>query len=130
MIFDSGILSGHSKGHLSVCLSKLWSICKLVYLITMCHGKGCFLFDGFYKFWRKTLLKIRRFLSLISFAWIEAPFTLTKCVTFSCFVLLKFKLEFCNANGCNIRYMISKSLQTAWKVLQIRKLCFTWSPSL
>ena len=101
MIFDSGILPGHSKGYLSVCLSKPWSTCKLIYLIVMCHWGGHFPSNSFYKCWKQTL-KIRRFLCLNSFAWIEVLFTLIKCVTFSCFVLLKFRLEFCNANDCNI----------------------------
>ena len=46
------------------------------------------------------------------------------------FVLLQFRLEFCNTNDCNIRYMITESLKTAWKVLQIRNLCFTWASLL
>ena len=37
------------------------------------------------------------------------PFTLTRCATFSGFVLLQFRLEFCNTNDCNIRYMITES---------------------
>ena len=133
MIFVCDILSGHNKGHLSVSLSKLWSICKLIYLITMCHWEGHFPSDSFYKFWKQTLKIrrfIRRFLSLNSFAWIEAPFTLIKCVTFSCFVLLKLRLEFYNAIDSNIRYTITESSKTAWKVLQIRKLWFTWAPPL
>ena len=72
---------------------------------------------------------IHRFLSLHSFGWIEVPFMLIKCVLLSCFVLLKFRLEFCNTNDCNIRYMITES-KTAWRVLQIRKLCFKWTPPL
>ena len=107
LIFDSGILPGHSKGQLSVCLSKLWSTCKLIYLITMCHS-----FDNFHKCWKQTLKIrrfIRRFLSLNSFVWIEVPFKLIKRAMFSCFVLLKLRLEFCNANDCNIRYMITES---------------------
>ena len=53
MIFNSGILSGYSKGQLSVCLSKLWSICKLIYLITVGHWQGHFPSDRFYKCWNK-----------------------------------------------------------------------------
>ena len=121
MIFDSGILSGHGKGHLSVWISKLWSTCKLIYLIAMCHWEGHFRSDSFYKCW-KQILKIRglirRHLSLNLFAWIEVPFTLIKCVTFSCFVLFKFRLEFCNANDCNIRYMIFESSYTTWKLIR------------
>ena len=37
------------------------------------------------------------------------PVTLTKCVTFSGFVLLKFRLELYNTNDCKIRYMITES---------------------
>ena len=36
------------------------------------------------------------------------PFTLIKPVKFSGFVLLQFRLEFCNTDDCNIRYMITE----------------------
>ena len=41
------------------------------------------------------------------------PFTSIKYVTFSCFLLLKFRLEFGNANNGNILFMITEPSQTA-----------------
>ena len=51
----------------------------------------------------------RRFPEVLAFH----PFTSIKYVTFSGFVLLKFTLEFGNANDCNILYMITEPSQTA-----------------
>ena len=104
-IFGSSIPWGYSKEDLPDGLSIFWSICKLIYLITMCYWEGHFPSDSFYKYWKQAM-KIRRFtrrfLSLNSFAWIEVPFAFIKHVTFFCFALLKFRLEFCNADDCNM----------------------------
>ena len=97
----------------------------------MCYWEGHFPSDSFYKCWKQAL-KIRRFirgfLSLNSFAWTEVLFTLIKCVTFSCFVLLKFRLEFCNANDCNIccNIRLRRELE---KCCRIRKILFYMNAS-
>ena len=84
-IFGSGIWWGYSKEDWPDCLSIFWSICELIYLISMCHWEGHFPSDSFYKCWKQAL-KIRRFtrrfLSLNSFAWIEVPFAFINMLHF------------------------------------------------
>ena len=96
-----------------------------------CRNYAYFACNTSYCIWCLKCVRITNLGNQTSFPEVLAfhPFTLMEYVTFSCFVLLKFRLEFCNAKDCNIFCITTESSQTTWKVLQIKKTLFYMNAS-